>query len=74
MRGPDISVVVTNYNYGTYIRRCLRSLHMIALAHRQHKMCRLRIRGHRPTSFFVCKASSARRMPSAPGFTPTGET
>lgn len=26
MRGPDISVVVTNYNYGTYIRRCLRSL------------------------------------------------
>ena len=25
-RGPDISVVVTNYNYGTYIRRCLRSL------------------------------------------------
>lgn len=26
MRGPDISVVVTNYNYGQYIRRCLRSL------------------------------------------------
>lgn len=26
MRGPDISVVVTNYNYGRYIRRCLRSL------------------------------------------------
>jgi len=26
MRGPDISVVVTNYNYGKYIRRCLRSL------------------------------------------------
>lgn len=26
MKGPDISVVVTNYNYGHYIRRCLRSL------------------------------------------------
>src|SRR5438105_1965381 len=26
MRGPDVSVVVTNYNYGKYIRRCLRSL------------------------------------------------
>jgi GT2 family glycosyltransferase len=26
MRVPDISVVVTNYNYGKYIRRCLRSL------------------------------------------------
>ncbi len=26
MRGPDISVVVTNYNYGSYVRRCLRSL------------------------------------------------
>lgn len=26
MRSPDISVVVTNYNYGKYIRRCLRSL------------------------------------------------
>ena len=26
MRGPDISVVITNYNYGKYIRRCLRSL------------------------------------------------
>jgi glycosyltransferase involved in cell wall biosynthesis len=26
MRGPDISVVVTNYNYGKFVRRCLRSL------------------------------------------------
>lgn len=26
MRAPEISVVVTNYNYGKYIRRCLRSL------------------------------------------------
>ena len=26
MKSPDISVVITNYNYGTYIRRCLRSL------------------------------------------------
>ena len=26
MKAPDISVVVTNYNYGKYIRRCLRSL------------------------------------------------
>jgi len=26
MKGPDISVVVTNFNYGQYIRRCLRSL------------------------------------------------
>lgn len=26
MRSPDISVVVTNFNYGRYIRRCLRSL------------------------------------------------
>jgi glycosyltransferase involved in cell wall biosynthesis len=26
VRGPDISVVVTNFNYGKYIRRCLRSL------------------------------------------------
>jgi len=26
MKAPDVSVVVTNYNYGTYIRRCLRSL------------------------------------------------
>ena len=26
MKSPDISVVVTNYNYGRYIRRCLRSL------------------------------------------------
>lgn len=26
MKGPDISVVVTNYNYAKYVRRCLRSL------------------------------------------------
>lgn len=26
MRAVDISVVVTNYNYGRYIRRCIRSL------------------------------------------------
>lgn len=26
MKSPDISIVVTNYNYGKYIRRCLRSL------------------------------------------------
>lgn len=26
VKGPDISVVVTNFNYGRYIRRCLRSL------------------------------------------------
>ena len=26
MRAVDISVVVTNYNYGKYIRRCIRSL------------------------------------------------
>jgi glycosyltransferase involved in cell wall biosynthesis len=26
MRAPEISVVVTNFNYGKYIRRCLRSL------------------------------------------------
>jgi glycosyltransferase involved in cell wall biosynthesis len=26
MKSPDISVVVTNYNYGSYIRRCIRSL------------------------------------------------
>jgi glycosyltransferase involved in cell wall biosynthesis len=26
MKAPDISVVVTNYNYGSFIRRCLRSL------------------------------------------------
>jgi glycosyltransferase involved in cell wall biosynthesis len=26
MKSPDISVVITNYNYGVYIRRCLRSL------------------------------------------------
>jgi glycosyltransferase involved in cell wall biosynthesis len=26
MKSPDISVVITNYNYGSYIRRCLRSL------------------------------------------------
>lgn len=26
MRSPEVSVVVTNYNYGKYIRRCLRSL------------------------------------------------
>ena len=26
MKGPDVSVVVTNFNYGQYIRRCLRSL------------------------------------------------
>ena len=26
MKSPDISVVITNHNYGTYIRRCLRSL------------------------------------------------
>ena len=26
MRSPDISVVVTNFNYGKYVRRCLRSL------------------------------------------------
>jgi glycosyltransferase involved in cell wall biosynthesis len=26
MKSPDISVVITNYNYGTYLRRCLRSL------------------------------------------------
>src|SRR5437773_821818 len=26
MKGPDVSVVVTNFNYGKYVRRCLRSL------------------------------------------------
>jgi glycosyltransferase involved in cell wall biosynthesis len=26
MKSPDISVVVTNYNYGKYVRRCVRSL------------------------------------------------
>lgn len=26
MKSPDVSVVVTNFNYGKYIRRCLRSL------------------------------------------------
>ena len=26
MRSPDVSVVVTSYNYGTVIRRCIRSL------------------------------------------------
>ena len=26
MRSPEVSVVVTNFNYGKYIRRCLRSL------------------------------------------------
>lgn len=26
MKAPEISVVVTNYNYGRYVRRCLRSL------------------------------------------------
>lgn len=26
MKAPDISVVITNYNYGSYIRRCVRSL------------------------------------------------
>ena len=26
MKSPDISVVITNYNYGKYVRRCLRSL------------------------------------------------
>ena len=26
MKSPDISIVITNHNYGKYIRRCLRSL------------------------------------------------
>ena len=26
MKAPDVSVVVTNFNYGKYLRRCLRSL------------------------------------------------
>ena len=25
-KAPDVSVVVTNFNYGKYLRRCLRSL------------------------------------------------
>ena len=26
VKAPDVSVVVTNFNYGKYLRRCLRSL------------------------------------------------
>lgn len=38
MRSPDISVVITNYNYGRYIRRCLRSLLNQELHHDHYEL------------------------------------
>lgn len=38
MKSPDISVVITNYNYGTYIRRCLRSLLNQDLHHSRYEL------------------------------------
>ena len=38
MKGPDISVVVTNFNYGQYIRRCLRSLLSQDLERRRYEI------------------------------------
>jgi glycosyltransferase involved in cell wall biosynthesis len=38
MKSPDISVVITNYNYGTYIRRCLRSLLNQDLNHEHYEL------------------------------------
>ena len=38
MKSPDISVVITNYNYGTYIRRCLRSLLNQDLDHSRYEL------------------------------------
>lgn len=38
MKSPDISVVVTNYNYGKYIRRCLRSILNQELDHSRYEI------------------------------------
>jgi glycosyltransferase involved in cell wall biosynthesis len=38
MKSPDISVVITNYNYGQYIRRCLRSLLNQDLPHERYEL------------------------------------
>ena len=38
MKSPDISVVITNFNYGTYIRRCLRSLLNQDLDHSRYEL------------------------------------
>ncbi len=38
MKSPDISVVITNYNYGQYIRRCLRSLLNQDLDHSRYEL------------------------------------
>ena len=38
MKSPDISVVITNYNYGSYIRRCLRSLLNQDLDHDRYEL------------------------------------
>ena len=38
MKSPDISVVVTNYNYGKYIRRCLRSLLNQEMDHERYEL------------------------------------
>jgi glycosyltransferase involved in cell wall biosynthesis len=38
MKSPDISVVITNYNYGSYIRRCLRSLLNQDLPHDRYEL------------------------------------
>jgi glycosyltransferase involved in cell wall biosynthesis len=38
MKSPDISVVITNYNYGKYIRRCLRSLLNQDLPHERYEL------------------------------------
>lgn len=38
MKSPDISVVITNYNYGRYIRRCLRSLLNQDLDHSRYEL------------------------------------
>ena len=48
-----------------------RSLYVIPLAHRQHQHCPLPFRAHARS---VASDSSARRIPSAPGFTPIGDT
>ena len=38
MKSPDISVVITNYNYGKYIRRCLRSILNQELDHSRYEI------------------------------------
>src|SRR6202011_5824613 len=54
-------------------RRVCWPAYMIAFANRSDQVSR-EMRSHFLSSYFGARSSRAARMPSAPGFTPTGET